>query len=392
MFIFVKNMFSLFTDLNGSIVPFTPTTHAPPPPPPPPPSPPSAADDQEHVQEMLAEFEVKRGREQQEELEVLRTQWDQQRDVTQRDTFDLNDPRALAKDMPARIGDEDPRNGPSSMQKFDGEDLHFADRLRMQQGQMREWHASQTSEVLRRKDDEVASDMQWAQLNVTVDNLRMENEIKALQERTQFNHEYQEANRAQAMEKCAREARARQLQASAEERELAMAADSAWINEKREHEVSMLGAHRVRPDHMKGFTQEQLDDIRRTQRSQMQEKEVEKLQERENEAQWAENQRLMYSAMQEAEMAQLLERQQANQQSFEDTLSQRREVFERKQREDDRIRAAGFEEVRRSRGCARGGARLRVGRYAGGEGSRRGDTMWVGVPVGVPVPADGWWV
>ena len=36
MFIFVKNMFSLFTDLNGSIVPFTPTTHAPPAPPPPP--------------------------------------------------------------------------------------------------------------------------------------------------------------------------------------------------------------------------------------------------------------------------------------------------------------------------------------------------------------------
>ena len=36
MFIFVKNMFSLFTDLNGShIVPFTPTTHAPPAPPPP---------------------------------------------------------------------------------------------------------------------------------------------------------------------------------------------------------------------------------------------------------------------------------------------------------------------------------------------------------------------
>ena len=34
MFIFVKYMFSLFTDLNGShIVPFTPTTHAPPAPP-----------------------------------------------------------------------------------------------------------------------------------------------------------------------------------------------------------------------------------------------------------------------------------------------------------------------------------------------------------------------
>merc|ERR1712224_976605 len=37
--------------------------------------------------------------------------------------FDLNDPNAKKKDVPARIGDDDPRCGPASIQKFGGEDL-----------------------------------------------------------------------------------------------------------------------------------------------------------------------------------------------------------------------------------------------------------------------------
>lgn len=40
-----------------------------------------------------------------------------------RDVFDLNDPKATTKGVPARVGDLDPRLGPASMQKFNGEDL-----------------------------------------------------------------------------------------------------------------------------------------------------------------------------------------------------------------------------------------------------------------------------
>lgn len=37
--------------------------------------------------------------------------------------WDLNRPDAKQIDAPARVGDDDQRNGPSSLQKFDGEDL-----------------------------------------------------------------------------------------------------------------------------------------------------------------------------------------------------------------------------------------------------------------------------
>lgn len=54
--------------------------------------------------------------------------WQLQSDKTRGREWDLNDPDTLKKDRPAREGDDDPRCGPSSMQMFDGEDLHKAER------------------------------------------------------------------------------------------------------------------------------------------------------------------------------------------------------------------------------------------------------------------------
>jgi hypothetical protein len=47
--------------------------------------------------------------------------------------FDLNDPKGKQKELPARIGDDDPRCGPASMQRFNGEDLYRAERMKQQQ-------------------------------------------------------------------------------------------------------------------------------------------------------------------------------------------------------------------------------------------------------------------
>ena len=41
----------------------------------------------------------------------------------QRRDYDLYDPQSLKNGLPARIGDEDPRCGVSTLQQFDGEDL-----------------------------------------------------------------------------------------------------------------------------------------------------------------------------------------------------------------------------------------------------------------------------
>lgn len=51
--------------------------------------------------------------------------------------FDLNDPKGLWKDQPARVGDDDPRCGPASAQRFAGEDLMAGTRRLALQQQLR---------------------------------------------------------------------------------------------------------------------------------------------------------------------------------------------------------------------------------------------------------------
>merc|ERR1719401_1785158 len=55
----------------------------------------------------------------------------------QRREFDLNDPAAIRKAPPMRIGDSDPRCGPASMQQFNGEDLLLEERQAQQKQHMR---------------------------------------------------------------------------------------------------------------------------------------------------------------------------------------------------------------------------------------------------------------
>merc|ERR1719453_156959 len=60
--------------------------------------------------------------------------------------FDLNDPNSKKKDVPARIGDDDPRCGPSSIQKFAGEDLMKRQREVQQQKAQASWVEQQIFE------------------------------------------------------------------------------------------------------------------------------------------------------------------------------------------------------------------------------------------------------
>lgn len=50
--------------------------------------------------------------------------------------YDLNDPLYVRKGVPVRLGDDDPRCGPSSMQQFNGEDLGKEERIRQQRACM----------------------------------------------------------------------------------------------------------------------------------------------------------------------------------------------------------------------------------------------------------------
>lgn len=65
--------------------------------------------------------------------------------------FDLNDPEGLRKDRPAREGDDDPRCGPASLQKFDGEDLQKAERDAALRSELLETWRAQQADLDRRR-------------------------------------------------------------------------------------------------------------------------------------------------------------------------------------------------------------------------------------------------
>ncbi|OAF63771.1 hypothetical protein A3Q56_08523, partial [Intoshia linei] len=69
------------------------------------------------------------------ELEEYRKKY---QTIDKQNEYDINDPYALRKDIPARLGDDDARCTVSSMQKFSGEDLSCGKRLSLQKTQNRE--------------------------------------------------------------------------------------------------------------------------------------------------------------------------------------------------------------------------------------------------------------
>ena len=73
----------------------------------------------------------------------------------ERRDFDLYDPNALKKDLPARVDDNDARCGISGMQRFEGEDLAYKERINLQKEQMKTWTLDQMYEKERRAQEEL---------------------------------------------------------------------------------------------------------------------------------------------------------------------------------------------------------------------------------------------
>ncbi|KAH0999960.1 hypothetical protein HUJ04_008193 [Dendroctonus ponderosae] len=79
----------------------------------------------------------------QKEIETFRKNFQKPED---RREFDLNDPNGIKKQLPCRLHDDDPRLGPSSAQKFEGEDLSNEERLKLQKVQIKAWLGQQLIE------------------------------------------------------------------------------------------------------------------------------------------------------------------------------------------------------------------------------------------------------
>ena len=168
--------------------------------------------------------------------------------------YDLNDPLSKKKDLPGRIGDEDSRMSVSGLQKFRGEDLAYAQRIRVQQEELREW----SYELALKKAEQLAADMArddaHAKRALEIDQMKLDLEATARMARTAANVAVAEYQLAQAAAKREREAAAQkaELQDNTEEIQCNLASD--MLTENPVVGRSFIAPNRLRPDHYKGMS------------------------------------------------------------------------------------------------------------------------------------------
>ncbi|GBG31469.1 RIB43A-like with coiled-coils protein 1 [Hondaea fermentalgiana] len=221
--------------------------------------------------------------------------------------------------------------GPSSAQKFDGEDVGVEERRRLQQRQMRRWAQEQAEARERAREEERLQEEQYAENMRVVEQHVDEVEKAARAIEAQRMQEVQEYNLLLAKSRTEREAYERKMAQAREERELKR------LEEIRQHHEnayqSALAPHRVRPDHFCGLEQERLEEIRATQQEQIRERQARLAREQEEERAYA---------RQQAALAQL-----ANHVSFADQERRREEEratlqTQLRQAEEKRARDAAY--------------------------------------------------
>lgn len=162
--------------------------------------------------------------------------------------WDLQDPDSLKKDKPARVNDDDPRCGPASIQKFDGEDLNSQARRKYQQEQIREWSIQQQHE-------KNLARMQQNMANKLYDFKQMEldqraRELQQAEEecRRAINSAVKDYNEALQREIDQRNAIKKMHEQDDNMTEIANAIFSDLLTENPDQAISSFGPHRVVPD------------------------------------------------------------------------------------------------------------------------------------------------
>ncbi|XP_064224423.1 RIB43A-like with coiled-coils protein 2 isoform X1 [Aotus nancymaae] len=186
--------------------------------------------------------------------------------------FDLSDPLALKKDLPARQSDNDIRNTISGMQKFMGEDLNFHERKKFQEEQNREWSLQQQREWKNAR-----AEQKHAEAFYTETRLQFDETASHLQElesatRKAVCASVKEFNKSQAIESAERKKQEKTQEQEDNLAEITNLLHGDLLSENPQQAASSFGPHRVVPDRWKGMTQEQLEQIRLVQKQQVQEK------------------------------------------------------------------------------------------------------------------------
>lgn len=186
--------------------------------------------------------------------------------------FDLYDPDSMKKDKPARISDDDPRCGISSLQKFEGEDLNSKARRKFQNEQKREWAEQQMRERKQAEENQKAADRLYELKMKELDQRAMELAAAEDNCRKAINNATTDYNQALDRERRAKEELEKKQQQDDNSTEMANHIYGDFLTENPAVAQSAFGPHRVVPDRWKGMSPEQIADIRRTQDLQRREK------------------------------------------------------------------------------------------------------------------------
>lgn len=143
--------------------------------------------------------------------------------------FDIHDPLANRKGKPARVGDDDPRCGPASLQKFNGEDLYREERIRQQQLQQRSFIEQQMYEkamLLEQNGDAAHAEELKQMIEICNDIEQKEHTLRRELQRNQ-----QDTNLSMADQYAQERQARRDHEAALEAKELQHHATDAFLNE-----------------------------------------------------------------------------------------------------------------------------------------------------------------
>jgi len=182
--------------------------------------------------------------------------------------YDLNDPLAKRKGVPARVGDFDPRCGASSMQKFSGEDLMKEERIRQQRAAMVNSIEQQKFEKAMLTKQGAGGDGFSVQVE-EITALRNEIEENEISLRKELQRKQYDENIYQADENESRRKGLVRDNMEANQKELAHHATDKMLNEKSASHYN----NRVIRDAYKGSSREERVQVAGEQRQQRMEKE-----------------------------------------------------------------------------------------------------------------------
>lgn len=171
-----------------------------------------------------------------------------------RDVFDLNDPKAVTKATPARLGDTDPRCGPASMQQFNGEDLLKDERDRQQKlatVNALEQQIFEKNMLAQLNADDGAEFQQQAQ---DVIDLRNEVEAEEAALRKDIMDTYQEDLKAKMYANCQAKSDESEQNQQLNQQELDFHASDPFLQETRPH---VMTNGRALPSLYKGSTRDE---------------------------------------------------------------------------------------------------------------------------------------